>query len=132
MNLGLQNLGYKLMSSSTFNRIWNTEFKHVILSKMSEFSKCSICTGIKAQLSGTKVQEKQDKLMEERRKHLLQQQSYRNVYYAWRRSSQMSPKKYLCIIHDKMDHKKTTIPRLEITPKDVDNAWQFCRYHSMG
>ena len=113
------------MSSSSFNRIWNTEFKHVTLSKTSEFSKCSICTGIKAQLSGTKVQEERDRLMEERRKHMLQQQSCRNLYYTWRRFSQMIPKKYLCIIHDKMDQKKTAMPRLEITSKDVDSAWKL-------
>ena len=72
VNLGLKKLGYSLISSSSFNRIWNTEFKHVTLSKTSEFSKCSICTGIKAQLSGTKVQEERDRLMEEQRKHMLQ------------------------------------------------------------
>ena len=44
VNGTLEQLGCKHMSMSTFNRIWNTEFKHVSLAKTSEFSKCSICS----------------------------------------------------------------------------------------
>ena len=36
----------------------------------------------------------------------------------------MEPEQYVCIIHDKMDQKKTSIPRLDTIPKDLDVAWQ--------
>ena len=125
VNVSLKELNYQQMSSSTFNRIWNTDFKHVTLSKTSEFSKCSTCSRIKAQLGSTKDQEERENLMEERRFHMLQQQSCRNVYYTWRTYSQMQPQKYLCIIHDKMDQKKTAIPRLRVKSKEYDSAYQL-------
>ena len=113
------------MLSTTFNRIWNKEFANVTLSKTSEFSKCVVCSRIKSQLESTKDGEMIARLKDERRIHMMQQQSCRNVYYTWRKFSQMQKDKYLCIIHDKMDQKKTTIPRLRVNSKDYANAYQL-------
>ena len=65
------------------------------------------------------------RLKDERRIHMMQQQSSRNVYYTWRKFSQMQKDKYLCIIHDKMEHKKMTIPKLRVNSKDYANAYQL-------
>ena len=113
------------MSCTTFNRIWNKEFANVTLSKTSEFSKCVVCSRIKSQLESTKDGEMIARLKDERRIHMMQQQSCRNVYYTWRKFSQMQKDKYLCIIHDKMDQKKTAIPRLRVNSKDYANAYQL-------
>ena len=113
------------MSSTTFNRIWNKEFANVTLSKTSEFSKCVVCSRIKSQLESTKDGEMIAHLKDERRIHVMQQQSYRNVYYTWRKLSQMQKDRCLCIIHDKMDQKKTAIPRLRVNSKDYANAYQL-------
>ena len=56
---------------------------------------------------------------------MIQQQSCRNLYYAWCKYFEMDPQKYLCIIHDKMDQKKTVILRLRVRSKDTDFAWQL-------
>ena len=55
INLTMKNLKYKEVSKSTFNRIWNTEFKHVSVSQTSMFSKCSLCSAIKFKLGATKL-----------------------------------------------------------------------------
>lgn len=47
------------------------------------------------------------------------------MYYAWRTYSELQPQKYVCIIHDKMDQKKTAIPRLQTLPKEIDSTWQL-------
>ena len=106
VNATLASLGYSTLSQPTFSRLWNTTFKIVSLSKTSTFSKCDTCTAIKLKLESTKVQEERAKLFILRRKHMLQQMTCRNVYYAWRTYSELYPTKYLCIIHDKMDKKK--------------------------
>ena len=95
VNKTLDGLNYKPMSSTTFNKIWNTEFKHVTLSKTSEFSKCSICSRIKAQLESTKNEDIIMQLKDDLRVHMKQQQSCRNVYYTWRKFSEMQRDKYL-------------------------------------
>ncbi len=124
VNKTLERLNYKPMSNTTFNRIWNTEFANVTLSKTSDFSKCVVCSRIKSQLESTKDDEMIEQLKEERRIHMMQQQSCRNVYYTWRKFSHMQQDKYLCIIHDKMDQKKTAIPRLRVKSKEYANAYQ--------
>ena len=76
-------------------------------------------------LQSTKNLQERAKCMLDRRTHMLQQMSCRNVYYGWRLYSKMHPKKYLCIIHDKMDQQKTSIPRLQLVPKFVNHVMQL-------
>ena len=45
-----------------------------------------------------------------------------NVYYAWRTYSELYPTKYQCIIHDKMDQKKTCIPRVNPIAKSLNQV----------
>ena len=113
INTTLDQLGYKKkLSRSSFGRIWNQEYPHVALTKTSEFSKCSLCSSLKARMGAKPSLQERAKIREEIKVHMSQQQSCRNMYYAWRAFSQLQPDKYLCIIHDKMDQKKTAIPRL--------------------
>ena len=65
VNKTLKGLNYKEMSSTTFNRIWNTEFANVTLSKTSDFSKCVVCSRIKSQLESTKDDGMIEQLKEE-------------------------------------------------------------------
>ena len=120
VNETLASLGYSCLSQPTFSRLWNTTFKTVSLSKTSTFSKCDICTAIKMKLESTKVQEERAKLFILCRTHMLQQMTCRNANYAWRTYSKLYPDKYLCIIHDKMDQKKTCIPRVNPIPKSLN------------
>ncbi len=122
VNDTLITLGYKTLSQPTFSRLWSTVFKTVTLSKTSTFSKCDICTSIKVKLESTKNQVERARYMAQRRAHMLQQMSCRNLYYAWRSSSEMNPTKFLCIIHDKMDQSKTAIPHIKPVPKSLNGV----------
>jgi hypothetical protein len=46
------------------------------------------------------------------KKHILHQESFRKLYHTWRTESLRSKDEFLCIIDDKMDHAKITLPRL--------------------
>jgi hypothetical protein len=56
---------------------------------------------------------------EKRAQHLREQMSRRYVYYAHRVMAKQHPREYLCIIHDKMDQAKTSIPKMVSTPKSL-------------
>jgi hypothetical protein len=45
------------------------------------------------------------------RKHILHQESCRSLYHIWRLEFVRSKDEFLCIIHDKMHHAKTTLLR---------------------
>lgn len=82
------------------------------LTKISELSKCSLCSSLKARLAAKPSLQERARIIEERKIHMRQQQSCRSLYYAWRTYSELQPQKYVCIIHDKVDQKKVAIPRL--------------------
>ncbi len=44
------------------------------------------------------------------KKHNIHQESYRQLYHIWRVEFMQSKNDFLCVIHDKMDHFKTTFP----------------------
>ena len=126
INTTLEQLGYeKKLSTSSFGRIWNKEYPQVSLTKASEFSKCTLCSALKAKLEAKPSLEERARLLNERGIHMQQQLSCRSLYYAWRTFSETQPAKYVCIIHDKMDQKKTAIPRLRVLPKGVDSGYSL-------
>lgn len=126
INTTLDLLGYeKRLSKSSFGRIWNKEYPQVSLTKTSEFSKCTLCSSLKASLEGKPSLEERARLLNEREIHMQHQLSCRSLYYAWRTFSKTQPQKYVCIIHDKMDQKKIAIPRLRVLPKGVDSGYNL-------
>jgi hypothetical protein len=79
----------------------------------SMFAKCTIYESLKDLISklgnnSNEVLKYEAKL----KKHILHQESCRNLYHTWRIESMQSKDEFLCIIHDKMDHAKTIFPRL--------------------
>ena len=100
----------QMLSKSSFGRIWNTKYPHVALKETSEFSKCTLCSSLKAKLEAKPSLEERARLLNEQEIHMKQQKSCRSLYYTWHTFSKTQPQKNVCIIHDKMDQKKTTIP----------------------
>ena len=95
------------------------------LTKTSEFSKCTLCSGFKAKLEAKPSLEERASILNERDIHMNQQQSFRSLYYAWRIFFETQPQKYVCIIHDEMDLKKTAIPSIRVTPKGLDSGYSL-------
>jgi len=56
--------------------------------------------------------------------HNKHQESCRRFYHSWNAKSIQS-KEFLCIIHDKMDHSKTILPRLQVKNKMVVGLGQL-------
>ncbi len=47
-------------------------------------------------------------------KHILHQESCRNMYHIWRFKFVRSKDAFLCVIHDKMDHVKIAFPWFQV------------------
>ena len=61
INDGLEKLNYQSISQPTMSKIWNTHFRDVAFSKNTNFSKCSECIVLKAQMKSTTTIELEEK-----------------------------------------------------------------------
>ena len=52
-------------------------------------------------------------------KHINYQNACRHLYHGWSSNSVDSPTEFPCIIHDKMDHPKSAIPRMQRSTKAI-------------
>jgi len=119
INVGLEKLNCPLISQPTMSKIWNTHFRDVAFSKNTNFSKCSECIVLKAQMKSATTKELEEKARARLNKHNKIVMCGRHCYYAHRIMSERFPKEYLSIIHDKMDKTKTSIPRLRVKSKSI-------------
>jgi hypothetical protein len=90
------------------------------------FMKYTICESLKDLIS--KLGQNSNEVLKyelKLRKHILQQESCRNLYHTWRTKSMWLKDEFLCIIHDKMDHAKTTFPRLQVCNKMISSLGQL-------
>ncbi len=84
------------------------------------FAKCTICESLKNLISevGKKnpcVKEHEIKL----KKHNIHQKSCQHLYHTWRTEFVQSKEDFLCVIHDKINHFKIALPRLQMKNKMV-------------
>jgi hypothetical protein len=86
----------------------------------STFTKYTICKSLKdlmSKVGKNSVSAKEHELKLKRyNKH---QKLCRHLYHSWKVESIQSKEEFLCIIHNKMDHSKTTLPRLRVKNKMV-------------
>ncbi len=82
------------------------------------FAKCIVCESLKDLI--LKVGEKNASEKESQMKlkrHNKHQKICRALYWSWKTKSAWLKEEFSCVIHDKMDHSKIAIPRLEVKNK---------------
>ena len=122
-----KDLGYAPVSMSNLSRLHRQHFKqYVIKSPGDNFSRCGTCAAFKDLLRiHTKGTSGYLAISKASNRHLSLQESHRNNYYKDRILSKYSPNEVLCIIHDKMDYGKTTLPVFAHKNKRVDKYERF-------
>jgi hypothetical protein len=84
----------------------------------SIFAKCMMCESLKDLISKLGRNNNDAKEYELKlRKHILHQKPCRSLYHIWRSEFVRIKDEFLCVIHDKMDHAKTTLPRFQMITK---------------
>lgn len=131
------------LSPTHFRRMWEEEFRDVVIPKTNRFSKCGVYLLITEHIRCT--QDKKDRVSWTQRKqlHMDQQAGERKKYYKHQKKAVSYPDKYLSIIIDGMDQSKTHLPhwiqcskRGKLPPVlylQLDNCYRDCKnIHILG
>ena len=115
--------GLKPISLSGLSRIRTSEFEEYSTKKPGDnFARCGRCDQLKqlrkASTRGSSAYKTWDVKLQ---LHQASQQTHRIVYYGNRKNSEENPDEVVCIIHDKMDHSKTTSPHFSHKNKATES-----------
>lgn len=114
-------IGEPTASESHFNNVFNAcsnEQKVRMCRDTGTFVTCTACDAYHSRLRSAKTPLERQQLKELRRRHLEKQRIQRQKYYKHKLKAMMHPEKYLSIIIDGMDQKKTDCPVLSRYTKD--------------
>jgi hypothetical protein len=90
------------------------------------FAKCIVCDSLKDLISNWEKNSYDVRKYELKlKKHLLHQESCKSLYYTWGFESMHSKDELLFIIHDKMDHVKIALLRLQVVNKMICGLGQL-------
>jgi hypothetical protein len=123
LNIVNAQLGLNKVSASGLSRIQNESFaEYSPKSRGDNFARCGQCNKLKklwaACTRGSRAAVLWTKKLEA---HGQAQRAHKELYYANRNLSKSEPNIVLTIIHDKMDHSKTTCPQFSHKNKAVDS-----------
>ena len=116
-------LGLKEVSRTDLSRIRRESFLEFSTKKRGDnFARCDDCDDVKrmrsACIRGSGAYDVCQKRLD---MHIAGQRAHRELYYANRFLSEKEPRKYVTIIHDKMDHSKTSSPHFSHKNKHMDS-----------
>ena len=109
-------LGLKEVSRKGLRRIWRESFSEFSTKKRGDnFALCGDCDDLKQMRSAyTRGSGANDVCQKRLDMHITGQRAHWELYYANRFLSEKEPGKCMTIIHDKMDHSKTSSPHFLI------------------
>jgi hypothetical protein len=119
--------GQESVSQSTVSVIKNRSFRNVqVKTAGSNFSRCTECDFLQDCISRyPRGCDEWATLVNDRTRHINYQNACRRLYHTWSTNSVDIPTEFLCIIHDKMDHTKTAIPRMQLHTKATAGLGQI-------
>ena len=109
------------MSSSQFGKLFNIYSNQLnirLTRDTGDFLSCTVCDAYDARIRSAPTDEHRAILIDFKKRHRTKQQTQRLKYYKHKRKAKNDPKRYLSIIIDGMDQKKTNCPVLGRTVKD--------------
>ena len=117
----------KPVSQSTVSVMKKKLFRNVeVKAPSSNFSRCSGCDFLQNCISRyPRGCDECATLVNDRTKHINYQNACRHLYHGWSSNSVDSPTEFLCIIHDKMDHTKSAISRMQRSTKATSGLGQI-------
>ena len=102
-------------------------FRHVeVKAPNNNFSGCSECDFLQDCISRYPWGcDEWAMLVNDLTKHINYQNACCRLYHGWSSNSVDSPTEFLCIIHNKMDHTKSTIPQMQRSTKATSGLGQI-------
>ena len=102
-----------------FNRLWRLKFNNVVIPRKVRMGVCSICASLKSLAKSGSTDEEVTKYKTLLREHRESQALERSKAMHHRQKALQSPERYMCLIIDGMDQKKTCLPHFRRLPKDI-------------
>ena len=111
------------MSATSLSRICRESFLEYSTKKRGDnFARCGNCGDLKRMRSVCIRDSRAYDVCQKRLDmHIAGQKAYKELYYANRFLSEKEPEKYVTIIHNKMDHSKTSSPHFSHKSKHMDS-----------
>ena len=127
INAAILQLGLKEVSRMGLTRIRRESFSEFSTKKQDDnFARCGDCDDLKrmrsACMRGCGAYDVCQKRLD---MHITGQRAHRKLYYTNRFLSEKKPEKCVTIIHDKMDHSKTSSPHFSHKNKHMDSFMKF-------
>jgi len=121
INVGNHQQGLQNVSPSGLSRICKESFSEIAAKQRGDnFARCSDCDELKRMRSTcTRGSGAYDVAQKRLDMHIAGQRVHRELYYANRFISEKGPKKSVTIMHDKMDHSKTSSPHFSHKSKNM-------------
>ena len=116
-------LGLKEVSRTGLSQIRRESFSEFSTKKQGDnFARCGDCDDLKRMRSAcTRGSGAYDMCQKRLDMHIVGQRAHRELYYANRFLSEKEPGKCVTIIHDKMNHSKTSSPHFSHKSKHMDS-----------
>ena len=102
-----------------FNRLWRIKFNNVVIPRKVRMGVCSICATLKSMAKGGISDEQIKNYNNLLREHRDSQAFERCKAMHHRQKSLQSPERYMCMIIDGMDQKKTCLLHFLRLPKHI-------------
>eukprot|EP01018_Ginkgo_biloba_P010915 Gb_30936 [translate_table: standard] len=120
----------KHVSYVHFKRLWKDNFNNVRIPAKTRMGICSVCAELKARRAKLCGHER-DLVTSALQEHREQQARERQKLYKHRKKCYDSPHKYMGLIIDGMDQKKTVLPHFARIPKNMKEE-NFIQMHLVG
>ena len=92
-----------------FNRLWRLQFNNVVIPHKDRMSVCSICASLKSMAKSGRTDEEIKNYKTLFKEHQESQTLERSNAMHHRQKALQSPERYMCLIIDGMDQKKTCL-----------------------
>ena len=103
-----------------FTRLWNTKFSNVVIPRKVRMGVCALCANLKSMIKAVKIEnvqkENYKRLLKEHR-DVQAQERMKAMHH--REKALKFPSRYMCLMIDGMDQKKTCLPHFSRIPKDI-------------
>ena len=116
----LQSKGERFIKYCQFTRLWKLKFDNVLIPRKVRMGVCAVCANLKSMIKATSVDDAQkEKYKAALTDHRNSQANERIKAMHHRDKALKSPGRYMCLMIDGMDQKKTCLPHFSRIPKDI-------------
>ncbi|KAH7365155.1 hypothetical protein KP509_18G011500 [Ceratopteris richardii] len=115
----MENRNEKYVLYRHFTRLWKEEFNNVSIPRKVRMGECSVCATLKNMAKGATTPQEKHNFKNLLNNHRDSQALERKKAIHHRSKALRNPERYMCLLINGMDQKKTCLPHFYRIPKDI-------------